>query len=109
MQQAEDDARDQLLEMRNIQRKEREVGREAELEQKKHDAWKRREKEHSLMEAARRKEKEMLDCIADAEIRRAVREEEERIGDEEERLAQERYEVSTDCSQVISSFPHVTR
>jgi hypothetical protein len=57
------------------------------------DALAKREKEKAMMDAARRKEQEMLDRIADAEMRRALREEEERKRDEEERLAQERYEV----------------
>ena len=53
----------------------------------------RREREKKEMEDKRRKEMEMMEKIADAEMRRRMKEEEERRIDEEERLAQEKYEV----------------
>jgi len=47
------------------------------------------------MDEKRKKEQDMLDTIADAEMRRRLREEEERKAEEEEREAHERYEVGT--------------
>ncbi|KAK7494363.1 hypothetical protein BaRGS_00014466, partial [Batillaria attramentaria] len=92
IEQAEEDAREQLAALRKVQREEREARRRADLEKKKQDAINKREKEKAMMEAARRKEQEMLDRIADSEMRRALKEEEDRKRDEEERLAQERFE-----------------
>ena len=98
---AEEDAREQMAALRKTQREEREARRRADLEKKKQDALAKREKEKKMMEEARKKEQEMLERIADAEMRRAIREEEERKRDEEERLAQERYEVSSTVFQPI--------
>ncbi|XP_076445454.1 uncharacterized protein LOC143283170 isoform X2 [Babylonia areolata] len=92
IQQAEEDAREQMATLRKAQREEREARRKADLEKKKQEALAKREKERRMMEEARKKEQEMLERIADSEMRRAIREEEERKRDEEERLAQERYE-----------------
>ena len=94
IQQAEEDAREQLAVLRKAAREEREARRKQELEKKKQYAQARRDKEKQMMEEARKKEQEMLERIADSEMRRAIREEEERKRDEEERLAQERYEVN---------------
>ena len=94
IQQAEEDAREQLAALRKAAREEREARRKQELEKKKQYAQARRDKEKQMMEEARKKEQEMLERIADSEMRRAIREEEERKRDEEERLAQERYEVN---------------
>ena len=94
IQQAEEDAREQLVELRKIAREERDVRRKIDLEKKKQYAQAKRDKERAMMEQARKKEQEMLERIADAEMRRSIREEEERKRDEEDRLAQERYEVS---------------
>ena len=94
IQQAEEDAREQLAALRKAAREEREARRKQDLEKKKQYAQARRDKEKQMMEEARKKEQEMLERIADSEMRRAIREEEERKRDEEERLAQERYEVN---------------
>lgn len=99
IQQAEDDAREQLAALRKIQREEREARRKVDLEKKKQDAIAKREKEKAMMEKAKQKEQEMLNQIADGEMRRAVREEEDRKRDEEERLAQERFEEELRLAQ----------
>ncbi|XP_059154052.1 trichohyalin-like [Physella acuta] len=94
LERAEQDAREQIEAVRKAQRAEREARRKAELERKKEEAIKKREKEKAMAEAARLKEKEMLDSIADAEMARRLREEDEARREEEEMVAQERFEAA---------------